>query len=187
MTFGKDPRTYDLAARIRKAIVEGQKGGVINPDLEPSVVVHGIFGMLNWMFRWFQRVPFMSKPIATWTEGDRTIEEMRAMVERAHDSIRAGDVQSPAVQAMLLQSPSFNDSLTRLTSEFSAQLGEASRTTQRLLLGLNICIAVLLMISGLGFVRRTIRMQASSDLRMERLIQARASSGLFQDLRRRSC
>lgn len=38
----------------RKAIVEGQKGGVINPDLEPSVVVHGIFGMLNWMFRWFR-------------------------------------------------------------------------------------------------------------------------------------
>lgn len=38
----------------RKAIVEGQKGGIINPDLEPSVVVHGIFGMLNWMFRWFQ-------------------------------------------------------------------------------------------------------------------------------------
>ena len=124
------------------------------------------------MFRWFQRVPFMSKPIATWTEGDRTIEEMRATVERAHDSIRAGDVQSPAVQAMLLQSPNFNDRLTRLTGEFSAQLGEASRTTQQLLLGLNTCIAILLMISGLGFVRRTIRMQASSDLRMERLIQA---------------
>ena len=124
------------------------------------------------MFRWFQRVPFMSKPIATWTEGDRTIEEMRAMVERAHESIRAGDVQSPAMRAMLLQSPNFNDRLTRLTSEFSAQLGEASRTTQQLLLGLNTCIAVLLMISGLGFVRRTVRMQATSDLRMERLIQA---------------
>ena len=124
------------------------------------------------MFRWFQRVPFMSKPIATWTEGDRTIEEMRVMVERAHDSIRAGDVPSPAVQAMLLRAPTFNDGLTRLTSEFSAQLGEASRTTQQLLLALNTCIAVLLMISGLGFVRRTIRMQATSDLRMERLIQA---------------
>ena len=124
------------------------------------------------MFRWFQHVPFMSRPIATWTEGDRTIGEMRAMVERAHESIRTGEAHPDAVQAMLLQSPNFNDSLTRLTGEFSAQLGEASRTTQRLLLGLNTCIAVLLMISGLGFVRRTIRMQATSDLRMERLIQA---------------
>jgi PAS domain S-box-containing protein len=124
------------------------------------------------MFRWFQRVPFMSKPIATWTEGDRTIGEMRAMVERAHEGSRTGEAHSAAVQAMLLQSPNFNDRLTRLTGEFSAQLGEASRTTQRLLLGLNTCIAVLLMISGLGFVRRTIRMQATSDLRMERLIHA---------------
>ena len=124
------------------------------------------------MFRWFQRVPFMSKPIATWTEGDRTIQEMRALVERAHERIRAGDLQSPAVQAILLQSPDFNARLTRLTSAFSAQLGEASRTTQRLLLGLNTGIAVLLMISGLGFVRRTVRMQAASDLRMERLIHA---------------
>ena len=124
------------------------------------------------MFRLFQRVPFMSKPIATWTEGDRTIEEMRGMVERAHERIRAGDLESPAVLAMLRRSPDFNDRLTRLTSAFSAQLGEASRTTQRLLLGLNTCIAILLMISGLGFVRRTVRMQAVSDLRMERLIHA---------------
>jgi AcrR family transcriptional regulator len=38
----------------RKAIVAGQKSGELNGDLEPSVVVHGIFGMLNWMFRWFR-------------------------------------------------------------------------------------------------------------------------------------
>jgi AcrR family transcriptional regulator len=38
----------------RKTIVAGQKSGELNPDLEPSVVVHGIFGMLNWMFRWFR-------------------------------------------------------------------------------------------------------------------------------------
>lgn len=124
------------------------------------------------MFRWFQRVPFMSKPIATWTDGDRTIQEIRDLVARAHDRIRAGDLQSPAVEAMRLQSPILNERLTRLTSEFSSQLGEASRATQRLLLGLNGSIAVLLTISGLAFVRGSIRMQAAADLRMQRLIHA---------------
>ena len=137
------------------------------------------------MFRWFQHVPFMSRPIATWTEGDRTIQEMRALGERAHERIRAGDLQSAAVQAMVLQSPTFNDRLTRLTSAFSAQLGEASRTTQRLLLALNTCIAVLLMISGLGFVRRSMRMQAASDLRMERLIHAVSEGVVTVDEERR--
>ena len=124
------------------------------------------------MFRWFQRMPFMSKPIATWTEGDRTIQEMRTLVDRARDRIQAGDLQAPAVEALRLQSPILNARLTRLTSAFSAQLGEASRTTQRLLLALNACIAVLLTISGLVFVRRSIRMQAAADLGMERLIHA---------------
>jgi TetR/AcrR family transcriptional regulator, cholesterol catabolism regulator len=38
----------------RKAIVAGQKSGELSKDFEPSVVVHSIFGMLNWMFRWFR-------------------------------------------------------------------------------------------------------------------------------------
>ncbi len=124
------------------------------------------------LFRWFQRVPFMSRPIATWTQGDQTIQEMRALADRARDRIRAGDPQSPAVEAMRSQSPILNERLMRLTSAFSSQLGEASRATQRLLLGLNSFIAVLLMISGLGFVRGSMRMQAAADLRMERLIHA---------------
>jgi PAS domain S-box-containing protein len=124
------------------------------------------------MFRWFQHVPFMSRTIATWTEGDRTIQEMRALVDRAHERIRAGDTGSPELAATFQQSRELNARLTVLTSRFSAELGEASRTTQRLLLGLNTCIAALLTITGLLFVRRSVRMQAASDLRMERLIHA---------------
>jgi len=137
------------------------------------------------MFRWFQHVPFMFATIATWTEGDREIEEMRSLVERAHERIRAGDARAPAVEALLRQSPMLNERLTLLTSAFSAQLGEASRTTQRLLLGLNTGIAVLLMISGLVFVRRTVRLQAASDLRMERLIHAVSEGVVSVDEQRR--
>ena len=137
------------------------------------------------MFRWFQHVPFMSRTIATWTEGDRTIQELRVLVDRAHERVVAGDAGSPAVEAMFVQSQLLNERLTRLTSEFSAELGEASRTTQRLLLGLNTCIAVLLTITGLVFVRRTIRMQATADLRMERLIHAVGEGVVAVDEQRR--
>jgi len=137
------------------------------------------------MFRWFQHLPFMSRTIATWTEGDRTIEELRVLVERAHQRIRAGDAGSADVAEMFLRSRELNERLTILTSRFSAELGEASRSTQRLLLALNTCIAALLTITGLLFVRRSIRMQAVSDLRMERLIHAVSEGVVTVDERRR--
>jgi len=137
------------------------------------------------MFRWFQDVPFMARTIATWTEGDRAIEEMRTLVERAHERILAGDPDAPAVEAMRQQLPVLNTRLTRLTGAFSAQLGDASRVTQRLLLALNTCMAGLLMITGLAFVRRSAHQQAASDLRMERMIHAVSEGVISIDERRR--
>jgi AcrR family transcriptional regulator len=51
-------REYDSLRRrysgaLREAIATGQASGEIRSDLDPSIAVHGIFGMLNWMFRWF--------------------------------------------------------------------------------------------------------------------------------------
>ena len=148
----------DIAA-ARRGFLEGGN----HPD--------DIDGLIR-MFRWFQHVSFMSTPIATWTEGDRTIEEMRRLVDRARERILAGDPQSAAVDEMRQRAPELNERLTRLTSAFSFQLGEASRITQRLLLGLNAFIALLLTVSGLIFVRRSARLQAAAELRMERLIDA---------------
>lgn len=38
---------------LRDTIVEGQKSGALRDDIDPAIAVHAIFGMLNWMFRWF--------------------------------------------------------------------------------------------------------------------------------------
>ena len=115
------------------------------------------------MFRWFQRLPIMSRPIAAWTEGDRVIEQMRGLVDRARQRILAGDPSSAAVGEMRIQVPLLNAKLTELENNFSSRLGEASRTTQRLLLGLNAVIAVVLTLTGLGFVRRSAKVQASTE------------------------
>jgi len=137
------------------------------------------------MFRWFQHVPFMSKPISTWTEGDRVIEQMRAIVEHARTSIQAADADSTAIADMRMQAPVLNQKLTQLESTFSFQLGEASRTMQLLLLGLNGSIALLIMVSGLWFVRRSARVQASTEAKvvdrqasLQRLLDS-AAEGLY--------
>ena len=137
------------------------------------------------VFRWFQHVSFMSKPIATWTEGDRVIEQMRKTVELARASIQAGDTDSTAVNQMRTQAPLLNQKLTQLESTFSFQLGEASRTVQLLLLTLNGCIALLITVSGLWFVRRSARVQASTEAEvvdrqasLQRLLDS-AAEGLY--------
>ena len=36
------------------------------------------------LFRWFHRTPLMAEAIVTWTEGDRLIEQMRVLADKAH-------------------------------------------------------------------------------------------------------
>jgi AcrR family transcriptional regulator len=38
---------------LRKTIRTAQESGELRDDIEPTLVVHSIFGQLNWMFRWF--------------------------------------------------------------------------------------------------------------------------------------
>ena len=137
------------------------------------------------LFRWFHDVPFMAEPIATWTQGDMVIQQMRELAERAHERLAAGDPAAVAVSEMRTRAPLLNQQLTRLESKFSAQLGEASRQTQRLLLGLNLALAVLLGLTGLGFVRYSSRVQALTEEEvrrrqesLQRLLDS-AAEGLF--------
>ena len=144
----------DLAV-VRRGFLEGGN----HPD--------DISGLIR-LFQWFHRVPFMADAIATWTEGDAVIRQMQTLVERAHERVAAGDPGAAAVGDMRMQAPILNKRLTALESEFSAQLGEASRRTQRLLLALNLALAVLLGLTGLAFVRHSTRVQAQTEAEVRR-------------------
>ena len=168
------------ALQRREPDITAAKKGFLDGGNHPD----DVDGLIR-MFRWFQHVSFMSTPIATWTEGDRTIIEILQLVDRARERILAGDSQSPAVDEMRVRTPELSERLTQLTSAFSFQLGEASRTTQSLLLGLNVFIALLLTVSGLVFVRRSSLLRAATELRMERLIDAVADGVVTVDDKRR--
>ena len=120
------------------------------------------------LFRWFSKTPLMSDAIVTWTEGDRVIEQMRALAQAAHDRVLAGDASSVALRQIRASAPELNQQLTLLESRFSAQLGEASRLTQRLLFALNGVLALILTVAGLAFVRKTARVQAQTEAEVVR-------------------
>ncbi len=137
------------------------------------------------LFRWFSRTPLMSKAIVTWTEGDRVIEQMRSLAETAHQRVLAGDADTVALRQIRARAPELNQQLTLLESRFSAQLGEASRLTQRLLLALNGLLALILTLAGLTFVRKTARVQAQTEaevIRRQESLQSlldSAAEGLY--------
>ena len=115
------------------------------------------------LFRWFHTVPFMADAIVTWTDGDVVIQQMRELAERWRERVLRGDVGPASVSDVRAQALHLNNRLTQLESKFSAQLGEASRQTQRLLLVVNAALAALLAASGVAFVRRAASVQALTE------------------------
>ena len=115
------------------------------------------------LFRLFHRTPLMAGAIATWTEGDAVIEQMRVLARNAHEQVVAGNLHSPEVTGMRDRALGLNKRLTALERTFAAQLGEAARLSQRLLLGLNLALAVLLGLTGLTFVRYSARVNAATE------------------------
>ena len=142
------------------------------PEPDPAVARSGFLqggndpddvdGMIR-LFRWFHALPFMADAIVTWTDADVVIQQMRDLAERSRERVLRGEVGAAAAAEMRTQALHLNNRLTRLESKFSAQLGEASRQTQRLLLVVNAALAALLAVCGVAFVRRTARVQALTE------------------------
>ena len=124
------------------------------------------------LFRWFHRVPFMAEPISIWREGDLVIEKMQALVKRARVSRVAPNAGVDEFRELREQAPLLNSRLTELESSFSAQLGKASRQTQRLLIAVNVVIATVLALTGFGFIRRSTRIQVATEGEVRRRQQS---------------
>jgi len=120
------------------------------------------------LFLWFHKTPLMADAIATWTEGDGMIEEIRGLAERAHARIQAGDLSAPEVLSLRADAERLNNRLTPLEIRFATELADGARLSQRLLLGLNLVLASSLGLSGLAFVRHSARVQAATENEVRR-------------------
>jgi PAS domain S-box-containing protein len=133
-------------ARVR----EGFLAGGNHPD--------DIAGLIR-LYRHFGRIPFMAEAIAIWAEGDVGIAELHALAQRVHALVAAGRADTPELRATLAQLPALNERLTDLEQRFSAKLGEASRTAQRLVLVATLVLASILALLGVVLTSRILRRQ----------------------------
>jgi PAS domain S-box-containing protein len=137
------------------------------------------------LFRWFQHTPLMAHAIATWTQGDFIIDQMRVLAEQAHERVAAGDFDSPDVVNLRDEVMRLNKRLTPLEARFAADLSDAARLSEKILLWFNLGMAILLGLSGAAFVRHSGRVQAATEeeLRQRQESQQRildsAAEGLY--------
>jgi signal transduction histidine kinase len=134
------------------------------------------------LYRRFGRIPFMAEAIAIWAEGDAGIAELRALGEHVHLLIASGRADSGELRATLAQLPALNERLTGLEQRFSAQLGEASRISQNLVLVATLVLAAVLALLGVVLTSRILRRQQRAERALrtsnERWEMAGAAAGI---------
>jgi signal transduction histidine kinase len=117
------------------------------------------------LFLWFQHTPLMKEAIATWTEGDRTIEQIAELARRARERIQAGDLDAPEVRAIQTQTPALDERMTELETKFAMQIGDGTRLGQQIVLGINLAFAIILALVGAAFVVTNARARAAAEER----------------------
>jgi hypothetical protein len=111
-----------------------------NPDFEKvqQGFVQGgnhlddVDGMFN-LYRRFKRVSFMQRAIRAWDEGDRYIVQLDEAGTLLQREVGSPTPSAEKVQSILAEIFKINENLTPIENQFVDALGEASRTTYRLL------------------------------------------------------
>jgi hypothetical protein len=142
-----------------------------------------IDGMVR-LFVWFDDQPWMERAIATWAEADQQIQRMLELARHARQQVAAG-ADAASLEPIAGQARELNARLSALEARFSEQLGEASRRTRTLLIGMNVGLALLLALTAFVFARRSAFAQARTkdalrlrEESLQRLLDS-AAEGLY--------
>ena len=127
-----------------------------------------------WLFLNFQHVPFMAEAIEIWTEGDIGIAEMDAVAQQVRSLVLTGGPNPTQLRALRDQLPAIDGKLAVLEERFSATMGAASRTAQRIVQFATLILALSLGTAAVLFSWRLLRTQS-------RMVQAlRTSESRFR-------
>jgi len=127
---------------------EGLTRGRTHPDDIPNVIQ---------LMRRFRHVPPITEVIEIWTEGDGYIERMMAVGARMHVKISAGDATHESLQRDIDSLLEIDALLTPLEDRFTQKLGEAARLAQKVLLGIILAAAGLLVPIGILLSNRMLK------------------------------
>lgn len=102
------------------------------------------FGGIIWFFGNFRHFSYLSQAIELWTIGDGYLVQLDGLAQRMHTTFNAGEATVQDVARWKQQILTINDGVTPAAVAFSNALGEASRFMLKLLMGLNVAAASIL-------------------------------------------
>ncbi|MES2808077.1 MAG: response regulator [Bacteroidota bacterium] len=131
-----------LAQQIpdREAARQGFIEGRNHPD--------DIEGMINLVLR-FSKVKYIAQSIYYWSAAEAAMMKLIPVGEELHRDIVAGKITREQTARILNYIKEINAQLTPLEDNFSYSLGEGSRWFEQLVLGILICLALTVEITGI--------------------------------------
>ena len=172
-------------ARAREAL---QKSPVDLPAARRGFLAGGndpkdVDGLI-WLFRWFHKTHLLGPSVALWREGDAGVQELSALGDVAHERIRVG-ATAQAMAQLHGSARAIDTRLSRLETEFSFRLGEASREAGVLLSALNLGSAAVLGGILITFTRQHLQERAAAEREIARLLDTVGDAVVCVDGQRR--
>jgi diguanylate cyclase (GGDEF)-like protein/PAS domain S-box-containing protein len=140
------------------------------PEFDPAIARAGLLqakthpddvpGVIR-LFRIFRKLDYIDRAIRVWTEGDALINALVAEAEVLHATIQSGRTDRESLEPILGRIRDINDKLTPLEDAFTFTLGEATRWSKLVLLGLIVAVAATLIPIGILFSYRMVRNSAA--------------------------
>jgi diguanylate cyclase (GGDEF)-like protein/PAS domain S-box-containing protein len=153
----------DRARPDYRVTLENFVRGRNHPDDHDGIVM---------LYRYFGNTPWMRDSISAWIKGDALIANLAAAGETLHKAIEAGVTDPETIAALLANIRRINDQLSPFEYEFSAALGNASRSVRAVLGTTIVILASVLLLMGLilswRILRRVEVAEAAADAEHER-------------------
>jgi len=134
--------------------------GGIHPD--------DITGMFN-LYRRFEWVSFMQRSIRAWETGDRYIVQLEDAGTRLQREIESPAPSAAKIQFILAEISRINENLTPVEIQFDEALGDASRTTYRLLQAIMLVATPGLLIFGTLLSLRILQQKRRTENRVNHM------------------
>ncbi len=109
-----------------------------------------------WMYLNFHDFSFMKTAIRFWAVGDDYLVQLDSLAGQIHTRIREGAVSPAEMEQWRAQINAINEGVAPAAKAFSDALGEGSRFILKLLVGINLVTAVLLILLAFLRVRKLI-------------------------------
>lgn len=149
--------------------------GLINKSAEKNIKNNFIVGRnsekdlddIIWLFRNFQSVPFFSKAISEWEQGDYLINKLYSIGKNVNIEILNYDLSIQDRQKILLEINDISDKLTINERNFSNTLGEGTHMIKDYLVYTNIFFILIIICSVSIYYHSMIKKLTSSYKKIE--------------------